>query len=101
MNHEILAALFDVPRVLVRPSGRRVEVRTKKLSGDVTLHRFEVGPNRADLVDTPRGAFALMSLGHRVVMSTAIQYDDPDEQREAVAHARRVGAMSERDEVEG
>lgn len=83
MNHEILAALFDVPRVTVRPSGRRVEVRTRRLTY-ATMHRFDCGPNRADLVDTPHGAFALVAVGPRVMMSVAIQYDDPQEQREAV-----------------
>lgn len=84
MNHEILAALFDVPRVLVRPSGRRVEVRSRRLSFGVKAHRFDIGPNRADLVETPNGAFAIVSHGNRLVMSTTVQCDDPYEQREAV-----------------
>jgi len=84
VNHEILAALFDVPRVLVRPSGRRVEVRSRRSGLGVTVHRFDCGPNRADAVDSLSGAFVIVSLGYKVTMSTTIQYDDPTEQREAV-----------------
>lgn len=73
----------------------------------------EGGAYRLRPVDWPRGS-AVVSLlrgvgGWRRIVWSGPMWPDygetvgtlEDAQREAVAHARRVGAMSERDEVEG
>ena len=83
-----VGAVWNVYRL--REEGRRVHSVSLWLDGVewswIIYHRD--GSSSHGCTPTPRSA-------NEVALSLE------DAQREAVAHARRVGAMSERDEVEG
>lgn len=89
MKAAVLDALLGLPRSAKTPSGQRVWMQSDALAHGVTQHTWVTIGKRALLVETQAGVFAVVYDKSGVLMSTQAQYDDPAEQREAVASLLR------------